>query len=76
VPTIRVSEDVYEKLRDLKKKLGHGSFSETIAWLVDRATNPRTFLESLAYWLEDMRSDMKTIAKNLEKLTKLLESLR
>ena len=73
MPMIRVKDDVYERLLELKKSLGHASFSETIAYLLDRATSPSTFLESLAYFAQDIRKDIKDLKDTLKRLVGLLE---
>ena len=73
MPVIRLQQDVYERLLRLKKTLGHRSFSETVNYLLDRATNPRTFLESLAYFAEDMRRDVKELKETLKQLVEAIK---
>jgi hypothetical protein len=36
--TIKVSDEVYEKLEELRRKLNFESFNQVIKWLVDRVT--------------------------------------
>lgn len=67
-----MNEDTYRRLKQLKEKLRHESFNETITYLLDIATSPRTFLESMAYFLEDMRSDIKELARTMKKLSEIL----
>ena len=67
MPTVRVREDVYRRLLELKQRLHHQSFSDTIDYLLDLATSPRTFMEAAVYWLEDVRSDVKELKNLLKK---------
>ena len=75
MPVIKLREEVYRRLRELKARLGHGSFNETVAYLLDRAADPRSFLESLAFFMEDVMRDVKRIADQLEALDRRLSAL-
>ena len=72
MPVIRVSEETYRRLRELKQRLGHESFNATIAYLLDFASDPRNFIMGFAFFMSDIRNDVKKIAENLEKLSKFL----
>lgn len=75
MPAVRVNEDVYARLKQLKQRLRHSSFNETVKYLLDNATSPKTFLESLAFWLEDVRNDTKELVAELKQLRENLEKL-
>jgi len=75
MPVVKLKEEVYQRLRDLKVRLGHSSFNETISYLLDRATDPKMFLESLAFFMEDVMRDVKRIATQLENLNAYLRKL-
>ena len=72
MPQVRVDDNVYRRLKEFKQKLHHSSFNETIAYLLDVASNPRSFLETAAYFLEDMRRDVKGLREALEELLKVV----
>ena len=75
MPVIKLKDEVYQRLRDLKVRLGHSSFNETVSYLLDKATDPKTFLESLTFFLEDVRSDVKRLVMQLENLNAYLRKL-
>lgn len=72
MPVIRVSDEVYRKLQMIKERMRHKSMNEAVEYLLERAENPKTFLESLVFWLEDVRSDFKKLVSMLEKLNESL----
>jgi predicted CopG family antitoxin len=69
--TVRVSVDVKKKLDELKKRLGLKRYSDVIEMLVNSYESPKTALETLYYWIEDAREDVKKLAQLLETLVKI-----
>ena len=76
MPTVRLKEDVYVRLKELRDRLGHQSMNDTVDYLLRMATNPKTFLESLAYFMEDVRKDVKQLKELLEELVKAIKNLQ
>lgn len=75
MPVIRLREEVYVKLKALKHRLNHATYSDTVAYLISKATSPATFLESAAWFLEDMRSDIKELKELIKELNHALTKL-
>lgn len=73
--TIRVGVDVKRRLEELKGELGLRSYSEVVEHLLGRASDPKAALESLYYWIMDVRRDVKRLVELLEKLTAEIERL-
>lgn len=72
---IRVDKEVHEKLRYIKNKLKHRSFNETITYLMDVASSPKSFLEASIYFLEDLRNDVKSVRYELSRLVEVLDKI-
>lgn len=72
MPNVRVSEDVYRRLKEIKERMHHSSMSDTIDYLISVATSPQHFIESAAFWLEDVRSDVKDLKRLIERLEEAL----
>ena len=70
---VRLRPDVYRELKELKKRMGFNSISDTVAWLLKRATSPAAFIEAAAFFMEDMRGDVKMLLEELRRLRRLLE---
>jgi predicted CopG family antitoxin len=70
--TIRVSKEVARKLEELKPKFFAGSYDEVIRELIRRAEDPKSALESLAGWMLDVRSDVKTLIQLLDEFCNIL----
>jgi predicted CopG family antitoxin len=74
--TIRVGVDVKRRLEELKGELGLHSHSEVIERLLERTSDPKAALDSLYYWIMDVRRDVKRLIELLEKLTAEIERLQ
>jgi len=55
--------------------MNHRSFDETIMHLLNVASNPKTFLESFAYFLNDLRDDVKSISHLLQQFQHMLKEV-
>jgi predicted CopG family antitoxin len=74
--TIRVGVDVKRRLEELKEELKLHSYSEVIEHLLEKISDPKAVLDSLYYWIMDVRRDVKRLAELLEKLTAEIEKLQ
>jgi predicted CopG family antitoxin len=72
--TIRVKVDVKRRLEELKREMGLRSINDVIEHLLGKASDPKAALETLYYWVADVRRDVKRLIELLERLVVALES--
>ena len=73
---IRVKNKVYEKLTELKGRLGFETYSDVVEYLIEYSTSPM----ALVNWFMDLRCDFKKLIREIEELNdrirRLEESIR